>query len=179
MVLSKKNQRISAIGKLGESLAENALKRNGFKNVQNLNEIRNNHPYGDILAEKRGKKYIISVKTRNEKRDNGALNESYNCIKVADATNKKLKSRGKTATEITKLAFDQVEKISSSHNAIPAWAAIPIRPEQGTYSVYFGLLQDLEMRRSIPMTRSAIEQYECLIEWEKDKRITLGLSNKK
>ena len=78
LIIGIKNARENALGKLGESLAEDALKKNGFTNVRNLKLERNNHPYADIVAEKEGNKYLISVKTRNENQQNGKLNTNYN-----------------------------------------------------------------------------------------------------
>ncbi len=66
------------IGTLGESLAEEALRLNGFVDVKNLNITKKyNHPGADIYAERNGFKYWISVKCRNKYTEAGELNPRY------------------------------------------------------------------------------------------------------
>lgn len=175
----KNRERTGALGALGECLAGEALINNGFENIKNLNTTQHNHPFGDLLAERDGKKYLISVKARNEKKDDGRLNDSYNCIIVSKAKNDRLKDEGKSVEEITKLAIKEVKDLALLYEAVPAWITIPIRPERGAYAVYFGLLSQLGEKRAIPMTPDAIRQYQCLVQWKIDNRITAALSNKK
>ena len=170
-------RRTSKLGKLGENLAAEALEMRGFSNVKNLNDLRNNYPFADLLAERAGRRYFIGVKARNEERDIGGLNEAYNCVLVPDVVNKRLKAQGKSAEEITAIALAQVRTLAHQFGAIPAWIAIPIRPAKRAYAVYFGLLTDLGNRRSIPMTHVARSKYECLMGWTIDPRITSGLCN--
>ena len=179
LILKTQSPRISVLGKLGEELAMEALKLNGFQQISNLNESTHNQPFADVLAEKQGTRYFISVKARNEKQTNAKNNDSYNCIKITDYKNNTLKSQGKTKKEITQLALEQVRKLAEGFNATPAWITVPIRPEEGTYAVYFGLLEDLGIRRSIPMTQDARENYRCLVHWIADNRITPELTNQK
>ncbi len=76
-----RNQRL---GSIGEQWAEMLLSRNGFTNIENLNNKRKNHAYADIYAEKNGERYVISVKTRNKmrasskKKPKATLNDAYN-----------------------------------------------------------------------------------------------------
>jgi Holliday junction resolvase-like predicted endonuclease len=177
LIIKAQSSRITELGKLGEEFAMEALKRNGFQQVSNLNESKHNHPFADVVAEKQGTRYFISVKARNEKQRNGKNNDSYNCIKIAETNSNILKSRGKTKEEITLLALEQVRKLAKGFDAIPAWITVPIRPEEGTFAVYFGLLEDLGVRRSIPMTQDARENYQCFVDWKLDKRITPKLKN--
>lgn len=170
-------RRTSMLGKLGEQLAAEALSANGFQNVSNLNDLRNNYPFFDLRAERDGKIYFIEVKTRNEKRDSGGLNSSYNCITVSDRANKILKSEGYSASQITKMAIDRIDRYAADHGAVPAWVAIPVRPGESTYAAYFGLLEDLGLRRSILMTPIARENYVCLASWNRDSRIKPELTN--
>jgi hypothetical protein len=130
------------------------------------------------LAERAGSRYFIGVKTRNEERDIGGLNESYNCVLVPDAVNRMLKVRGNSTDQITALALAQVQTLATQFQAIPAWIAVPTRPKKGAYAVYFGLWSDLGNRRSIPMTQTARQKYECLVNWTFDSRITPDLSNR-
>lgn len=67
-----RNKRTTALGKLGEELAAEALQRNGFENVVNLNPPGGRYqPYADLLAERDEKRYFISVKARNERQVGG------------------------------------------------------------------------------------------------------------
>lgn len=150
----------------------------GFGEVRNLNDSRHNQPFADLLAEKAGRTYFIGVKARNEERDVGGLNGSYNCVLVPDAVNKRLKAQGKTVDQITALALGQVRALAAQFHAIPAWIAVPVRPSKGTYAAYFGLLADLGNQRSIPMTHAARAGHECLVNWTSDPRITPDLSNR-
>ncbi len=172
-------RRTSKLGRLGEQLAAEALSANDFQNVSNLNNIRNNYPFFDLRAEKDGKLYFIEVKTRNEEKDAGGLNPSYNCISVSDWANKLLKSQGYSAPQITAMAIDRVTSEATNHNAVPAWIAVPVRSKQSKYAAYFGLLEDLGLRRSIPMRPTALENYLCLVDWTADARITPSLTNRR
>jgi hypothetical protein len=172
-------QRTSKLGKLGEFLAAEALVAHDFQDVENLNDRHHNQPFADLLARKDGRTYFIGVKTRNEDRDVGGINESYNCVLVPDAINRRLKERGMTKDEITALALDQVRALAKQFSAIPAWIAIPMRPMEGKYSAYFGLMENLGNRRSIPMTHAARRTYECLVDWKADARITPDLTNRR
>jgi hypothetical protein len=148
-------RRTSRLGTLGEILAAEALKRNGFSGVRNLNDQLHNHPFADLFAERDGLRYFIGVKTRNEEREVGGLNGSYNCVLVPDHVNRRLKEEGATTDDITRLALAQVESLAARFQAIPAWIAVPVRPLEGTYASYFGLLSHLGNKRSIPMTMAA------------------------
>lgn len=50
-------RRTSKLGLLGEVLAAEALYRNGFQGVRNLNDDVHNHPFADLLAETDGTRY--------------------------------------------------------------------------------------------------------------------------
>jgi hypothetical protein len=173
-------RRRTRLGAVGEKLAEKALKNNGFQQVCNLNKLRRNQPFADLLAEENGQRYFIGVKTRNEDKDCGGLNESYNCVLVSDKKNALLKSQGKSPQEITQIALQRVEKLASDFDAIPAWVAVPVRAHEGTYAVYFGTVAQLGCKRSIPMTHRERRDYRCLVkEWTADKRITPDLTNQR
>ena len=81
------NKRITKLGNLGDALAAECLEQCGFKNVENLNDRFHNFPFADLLAEKGNSRYLIGVKTRNERRSDGKLNESYNAILIPDQKN--------------------------------------------------------------------------------------------
>jgi len=181
LILQDKLRR-SALGKLGELLAAEALTSNGFREVRNLNKKTPNQPFADLRAEKDGLTYFIGVKTRNENRECGRLNESYNCFVVAKPKNRRLKSEGWTTAQITQLALDQIELLAGAHEAeaVPAWITLPVRPVEGTYAAYFGTLRELGCKRCIPMTLPARGGYTCLIaEWAADSRVTRNLGNRR
>ena len=135
------------LGDIGEQWAEVILSRNGFTNIENLNNKRKNHGYADIYAEKDGKRYVISVKTRNKmrasskKRPKATPNDSYN-----------LSSLGNHYA-LAKLAEE-------ARQAKAAWIAITV--ETAVFNVYFGLLTDLNGKNNISMTERATSKYQCL-----------------
>jgi hypothetical protein len=170
-------ERISRLGRLGEDLVAERL-QHGYTNVENLNLLRHNYPFGDLLATKNGVRYFIGVKTRNESRQgNVGLNESYNLVLIPDALNKRLKDQGKTTDQITAMLLAEVSKLATDLDATPAWATVSIRPKAGTYSAYFGLVARLGNRRSVPMTPKDCVKYDCLARDLSDSRITLDLLN--
>lgn len=188
LILTQPSLRTNKLGLLGEELAENALRRNGFHGVKNLNSPVRNRPFADLYAERDGFRYFISVKTRNEIRDCGArINESYNCFSISQKRAMELKALGKTTEEITRIAIAQIQELADAYGktltpdreatVIPAWITVPVRPEAGTYAVYFGTLDSLGLKRAIPMTAAAVKTYECLVDWTVDERIVPSLSN--
>src|SRR5258708_7166088 len=156
-------ERITKLGRLGEDLAAERLKHEGFTDIENLNLRRNNCPFGDLLATRRAVRYFIGVKARNEMRQGDVgLNESYNLVLISDAANARLKERGKTPDQITMLLLAEVASLAAALNATPAWATVAVRPRAGTYSAYFGIVAQLGNRRSVPMTPKACATYHCL-----------------
>src|SRR5947209_7957183 len=82
----KEASRKKSLGELGELYALKALVDNGFNNIQNLNDKNRNEPFADLLAEKDGVRYTISVKSRNKNRGGrsiGKTNDRYNLGKDA------------------------------------------------------------------------------------------------
>ncbi len=132
--------RSRSIGKLGEEIAEVVLKLNGFTNIRNLNATKHNYQYADVYAEKDGKRFVISVKTRNKYTASEKLNAFYNLVVGGD------------------LAFARFAE--KSENAEAAWIAISLEDE--TFDAYFGLLSSLHNVRSIPMRPRDTNEYFCL-----------------
>ena len=170
-------ERITKLGRLGENLAAEGLKEQGFTDIENLNLRRHNYPFGDLLATKDGVCYFIGVKTRNETRQGGGLNESYNLVLISDPANKTLKAQGKTIHQITEMLLVEVSELAAGLGATPAWTTVSIRARSGTYSAYFGSVAELGNRRSVPMTPKACATYQCLARDRPDVRVTLDLSN--
>jgi hypothetical protein len=144
-------------------LVAERLQHHGYTNVENLNLLRHNYPFGDLLATKNGVRYFIG--------------ESYNLVLIPDALNKRLKDQGKTTDQITAMLLAEVSKLATDLDATPAWATVSIRPKAGTYSAYFGLVARLGNRRSVPMTPKDCVKYDCLARDLSDSRITLDLLN--
>jgi Holliday junction resolvase-like predicted endonuclease len=171
-------ERITKLGRLGEDLVAECLKDEGFTDIENLNRRRNNYPFADLLATRRGVRYFIGVKTRNEMRQgNVGLNESYNLVLITDAANAKLKEQGKTTDQITTMLLSEVDRLAAALDATPAWATVAVRPRLSTYSAYFGLVAHLGNRRSVPMTPKACATYHCLAQDRTDVRVTTDLLN--
>jgi hypothetical protein len=115
----KEAMRKKALGELGELVALKTLVDNGFEKISHLNDIkRRNYPFADLLAEKSGKKYAISVKARNKFQKNGTLNNRYN-----------LKQ--------THVAAVENELVAEAY-----WMAIQF--DKNSYSVRFGSVEELK-----------------------------------
>ena len=70
--------RAKELGTLGESIAPLYLERAGFTSIRNLNDIKTNYPYADVVATRNGITYAISIKTRNKyEARTGKLNARY------------------------------------------------------------------------------------------------------
>lgn len=171
-------ERTSKLGRIGEQLAAECLIATGFTGVKNLNRDVN-FPYADIIASQSGISFLIGVKSRNEFRDNGKLNESYNAILIRDDKRKLLEGLGKSEAEITAILWNGVDEIAARWRATPAWVTVAMRPERGTYSAYFGLASAIRHRRSIPMKPADRNGYVLLAPvGTKDARITADLHNR-
>ena len=171
-------ERTTKLGRLGERLAEERLIAAGFTSVQNLNRGIN-FPYADVLASKNGQRYLIGVKSRNEFQDNGKLNPCYNAVLIRNDKKKVLEGLGKTEAQITAILWEGIDEIAAHLAGNTAWIAIALRPEQGTYSAYFGLVSDIRHRRSIPMKPADRDAYvELAPIGTKDARVTADLLNR-
>ena len=132
--------RAKSLGALGELFAIKALVDNGFNNIKNLNDGKQNFPYADLYAEKGEEKYVISVKARNRYERTGRLNSRYNLGSDCGA---------------------KARKAELEFGATAAWMAITILDD--IYSVYFGTLDSLPAKTGIPMGESHLKRYECLV----------------
>ena len=74
---SLEGKRFKHVGNIGETLAKCLLKKNGFCDIKNLNDIKKNFKFADFNASKDEIKFIISVKTRNKYENNGKINYRY------------------------------------------------------------------------------------------------------
>ena len=141
----KEAMRKKALGELGELVALKTLVDNGFEKISHLNDTkRKNFPFADLLAEKDGKKYAISVKARNKFQKNGALNNRYNLRQ-------------------THVAAVEKELVAEAY-----WMAIPF--DKNSYSVRFGSVMELKDAGGKPLNGIPMGE-DCAYgeEWVKDK----------
>lgn len=141
----KEAMRKKSLGELGELVALKTLVDKGFEKITHLNDAtRANFPFADLLAEKDGKRYAISVKARNKFQKNGRLNNRYN------------------------LKQTYVKSVEMELGAEAYWMAIPF--DKKSYSVRFGSVKDLKDTQGKPLSGIPMGE-KCLHgeEWIKDK----------
>ncbi len=132
--------RTKSLGALGELIAIKVLVDKGFERIQNLNDKKANFPYGDLLAEKDGIRYVISVKSRNKyQRDGASLNDRY---------------------KLGNNCYENAKAAAEHYDAVAYWMAIQF--DNDKYTVYFGSLAQLEGKKAIPMSEPHLGQYKCL-----------------
>lgn len=138
--------RFKKLGDIGEHISEILLKEAGFKNIKNLNKIdSSNTPFYDIYAERGRNKYVISVKTRNKYENSIAGKRINSRYKLTD--NPKLFS----------------EEARLKYHSEPAWIAIAVETDKGTFDAYFGTLYMLEgNQKGIGMNEQTTSSYERL-----------------
>ncbi len=126
----KEAARKKSLGELGELFALKALVDQKFDKIRNLNDQIMNEKYADILCEKDGVNYVLSVKARNKYQKNGKLNSRYNL-----GTN----------------AYINAKFVENKYNAKAGWIAVQF--DRNSFSIYFGLLDDLENSKAIPVDK--------------------------
>ena len=126
----KEAARKKSLGELGELFALKALVDKEFDRIRNLNDQTMNEPFADLVCEKDGQKYVISVKSRNKFQKNGKLNTRYNLGK--DVHERAL------ASEI-------------KYKAKACWMAVQF--ERNSFSIYFGGLKELNRSKAIPVDK--------------------------
>ena len=131
--------RTKSFGALGELIAMKTLVDNNFERIQNLNDQKKNFPYGDLLAKKGRKRYVISVKSRNKYQRDGTLNSNY---------------------KLGKNCYENAKAAEKQYDAEPYWMAIQF--DGNRYSVYFGSLAQLNGKKGIPMNVQHLSNYKCL-----------------
>jgi hypothetical protein len=124
----KEAVRKKSLGELGELFALKALVDNKFDRIRNLNDDKRNEAFADILCEKDGVRYIISVKARNKFQKNGKLNPRYN---------------------LGEKAYEKALSAEKRYNASAYWIAIQF--DHRSYSIYFGSLIELNGSTGIPI----------------------------
>ena len=126
----KEAARKKSLGELGELFALKALVDQQFDKIRNLNDQKMNEKFADIVCEKDGSRYAISVKARNKFQINGKLNTRYNLGSNAHA-------KAKYAEE--------------KYNAKAYWIAVQF--DFTSFSIYFGSLEELNGSKAIPVNK--------------------------
>ena len=144
-VNKKEAARKKSLGELGELFALKALVDQQFDKIRNLNDQKMNEKFADIICEKDGIKYVVSVKARNKFQINGKLNTRYNL--------------GSNAYEKAKYAEEK-------YKAKAYWLAVQF--DSNSFSIYFGSLDELNNSKAIPVNKC--EQGLIGEIWELNKR---------
>lgn len=141
----KEAARKKSLGELGELFALKALVDQKFDKIRNLNDQRMNEKFADIVCEKDGVRYAISVKARNKYQINGKLNTRYN---------------------LGSSAYEKASYAEEKYNAKAYWLAVQF--DRTSYSIYFGSLEELDGSKAIPVNKC--EKGLVGEIWELDKR---------
>jgi len=126
----KEASRKKSLGELGELFAIKTLVDNEFDKIRNLNDDHMNEAFADIVCEKDGIRFVISVKARNKLQLDGKLNSRYNL-----GTN----------------VYEKARLAEQKHGGIAHWMAIQF--DLNEYSVFFGSLSELNSARAIPIDK--------------------------
>lgn len=126
----KEAARKKSLGELGELFALKALVDKKFDRIRNLNDNKMNEKFADIIFEKDGLRYVISVKARNKYQKNGKLNSRYN---------------------LGANLYEKVLSAEKNYNASACWMAIQFG--QKSFSIYFGSMKELNGSRAIPVDK--------------------------
>jgi Holliday junction resolvase-like predicted endonuclease len=126
----KEAARKKSLGELGELFALKALVDQNFDKIRNLNDQKMNEKFVDLVCEKEGVRYVITVKSRNKYQMDGSLNARYNL--------------GAQAYE---MAFEAEKK----YDAKAYWLAVQF--DTRSYSIYFGSLEELNGSKSVPVDK--------------------------
>ena len=141
----KEAARKKSLGELGELFALKSLVDQGFDKIKNLNDQQMNEKYADVIAEKNGKRYAISVKARNKFTNKGKLNTRY---------------------RLGSNVFENAKYAEEKYDAKAYWLAVQF--DNNSFSIYFGSLDSLNDSKDIPVDKCE----EGLIGeiWELNKR---------
>jgi len=145
LVNKKEAARKKSLGELGELFALKALVDQKFDKIRNLNDQKMNEKFADIVCEKDGVRYVISVKARNKSQVNGKLNTRYN---------------------LGSNAYEKASYAEEKYKANAYWIAVQF--DSTSYSIYFGSLKELNGSKAIPVNKC--EKGLVGEIWELDKR---------
>jgi hypothetical protein len=132
-----KAQRKRELRDFGERVMTRHLTDQGFK----CELLRVNHRCFDISALKDGQHFLYSVKSRNHTTRAGAeKKDDYNLL------------HGKNRVE-------EAYEICRTRNAIPMWATVRVHVDKKVYDAYFGQIDDLPNKKSVPMNADARQRH--------------------
>ena len=141
----KEAARKKSLGELGELFALKSLVDQKFDKIRNLNDQNMNEKFADILCEKDGKRFVVSVKSRNKFQKSGSLNTRYN---------------------LGSGAYEKAAYAENKYNATACWLAVQF--DKNCFSIYFGSLKELKESKAIPVNKC--EKGLIGEIWELDKR---------
>ena len=126
----KEAARKKSLGELGKLFAIKALVDKKFDRIRNLNDNKMNEPYADIVCEKDGLRFVISVKARNKLQRDGKINSRY--ILGSDV-------------------YEKANSAGKKYHASAYWMAIQFAHK--SFSIYFGSLKELNGSKAIPVDK--------------------------
>lgn len=138
----KRGSKKKSLGELGELFGVKALVDAKYDKVRNLNDVKMNFPFADLIAEKNEERYVISIKARNKFQKNGKLNSSYN---------------------LGNNCYEKARKAAIEYDAEAYWMAVQF--DEFTYSIYMGSLEELNGKNAIPLKKCENKSIgQCLVE---------------
>ena len=159
IALWEKNPDLKPIQKRGgKALALIALIYNGFTDIHYItddDDIKNAYGnlntklYGNIVAEKDGKKYIIAIRTRAKYQSD-------------EQPNPFIKNLLKKKQE--KILMGSPSLIEQRTGAIPAWVIVIFdgNPKGLFFSIYFGTMEKIQ-KHDLYIKEDSLRQYECFL----------------
>jgi hypothetical protein len=153
------------LGKIGEDLPQS-----DFKDIQNLNTIKDNFPIFDFIAKKDEEVYVFSAKARKRYGANGKINPSYNILYNSNSISRKFKKALDTFTE---MGYDTnkihycflICPIEEEKNCIYYWGEfIDINPECSVKHILESCIPHL----AVPVSDTCLSQYRIFGRWEWD-----------
>jgi hypothetical protein len=161
IMVSKKKQpkqtRKQELGDYGEDRARELLLRKGFDLVEKMPK---KFPFFDLMVKRGARRLLISVRTRNKFRADGALKtDNYNLYT----------KRGH---------FEAAEKIAKFFGAKIHWVAVTVDTKAKTFSAYTGNVSELPSPNYIPMHPTKhVPEHDCLATDVPDKTILRTWNN--
>ena len=122
--MKEESQRRKDLGDSGEGFAMSLLAKHGFDNIQDLNSVKRNYPFADLYAEKGGKRYVISVKTRQKIGADGKENARHHLLYNG--------------------GDEKVRKAEEDRNAEAHWLVIQVDKRGNPCAAYFGSVRELK-----------------------------------
>jgi len=132
-------------------LARECLEKANFEQIE-LNREQGIFPDVRIIAARSGTRFLIGITGREEIGADGEYNPSYTIASAASG-------------------METAKNIARRHQAVLAFVTIPLQKKKGKFCSFFGTLQAVKFRRSIPMLLPDRRCYEMLQDWTHDDRV--------